>query len=269
MIERSGSEMVPVAATAAAAYELAKRVLGPTADYIGKELAHFTERRVVNLKRIFVKAENALGSRVDEAGRVPPRVLALLLSEGSFCDDELGAEYFGGVLASSRSRVGQDDRGVAMMALLGRLSAYQIRCHYGFYATLRIKAKEAAARGKEFVPFGRVEWNLRDVHMSQDGFDRMMAFEGEEASRTQALQEHVLAGLGREMLISNYNMDSPHKPRGSRFRLQIVPSPLGVELFLWAHGQPNASWTAFFDFSLGLSVDERSLVEIPADCEVG
>jgi hypothetical protein len=36
---------------------------------------------------------------------VPPRVLSGLLTDGSYRDDKVACEYFGGVLASSRTEV--------------------------------------------------------------------------------------------------------------------------------------------------------------------
>ena len=116
-----------------AAGGLMGRVLGPTADYVGVGLQLWTEKRVNNVKRIFQKAEKRLGPDIDRPGSVPPRVLKGILDDGSFIEDELGAEYLGGVLASSRSETDRDDRGTTLVALVGRLSTYQLRLHYIFY----------------------------------------------------------------------------------------------------------------------------------------
>jgi hypothetical protein len=85
--------------------------LGPTAEYLGGGLRAWTEKRVQNVATIFNKAQEKLGPEIEKAGSVPPRVLKEVLDEGSFCDDELTAEYFGGILASSRTPSGRDDRG--------------------------------------------------------------------------------------------------------------------------------------------------------------
>ena len=77
------------------------KLLGPTAEYLGDGLRDYTKRRAENISRIFQKASEKLGNRIETPGEVPPRVLKAVLNEGSFCDDELAAEYFGGVLASS------------------------------------------------------------------------------------------------------------------------------------------------------------------------
>lgn len=122
-----------VLGTAVGSAKIVEKLLGPTADYVGGGIKDWTEKRVNNVSRIFSIAATRLGGRIEEEGAVPPKVLKGILDEGSFCDDELSAEYFGGVLASSRTGVSRDDRGAAYIAMLGRLSAYQIRAHYCFY----------------------------------------------------------------------------------------------------------------------------------------
>ncbi len=82
---------------------LLKRVLGPPADALGDALARWVEFRTVNVGRVVEIADRKLSARGDQAGEVPIRVGARILEEGSYCDDQVVAEYLGGVLA-----VGQD-----------------------------------------------------------------------------------------------------------------------------------------------------------------
>lgn len=91
--------------------KLVEKLLGPTAEYIGSGIQSWTEHRVKNVSDIFRNAQEKLGDRIDQPGAIPPRVLKEVLNEGSFCCDPLTAEYFRGVLASSRSPVSRDDRG--------------------------------------------------------------------------------------------------------------------------------------------------------------
>ena len=112
--------------------ELVIKLLGPTADYIGTGLQAWTERRVNNVGRIFDIAVQRLGDKLNTEGRVHPKVLKEILSEGSFCDDQLAAEYFGGLLASSRTGISRDDRGAYFVSLVANLSTYQVRAHYFF-----------------------------------------------------------------------------------------------------------------------------------------
>jgi len=125
------------AGAASISKDLLLKVLGPSADHLGQELKGLTEKGTENLKRIFSKARHRLGSKPVDKGSVPLKVIKGVWFDGSFCDDELGAEYFGGVLASSKSEVPQDDRGASLIALITRLSSYQIRAHYIFYHVLK------------------------------------------------------------------------------------------------------------------------------------
>lgn len=104
--------------------KIVEKLLGPTADYIGLGVKTWTEKRVENVGRIFRIAAEKLGSSIEEKGGIPPKVLKGILEEGSFCDDELSANYLGGVLASSRSSAPRDDRGATYIALIGRLSTW-------------------------------------------------------------------------------------------------------------------------------------------------
>jgi len=119
--------------------DLMVKLLGPSAEYLGEEGQKYAEKKVKNLKRIFSNAENKLGPILDEpgGGGVSSRVLKEIVNEGAFCEDELTAEYYGGMLASSRSGDSKDDRAVPMMALIKSLSSIQIRAHYVIYQTLR------------------------------------------------------------------------------------------------------------------------------------
>lgn len=97
-----------VASSLLLAKEPLNKLLGPTLDYFGKELGSFAKKRTENIGRIFQKAIKKLGSKIDEPGQIHPKLLKSLILDGSFCDDELTAEYYGGVLASSRSGVNRD-----------------------------------------------------------------------------------------------------------------------------------------------------------------
>src|SRR4051794_30772500 len=107
---------------------LVPKLLGPTADYVGEGVRTWTERRVENVQRVFEKAGRKISpEELERPGRVPPRVLKGVLEEGSFWDDELAAEYLGGVLASSRTEASRDDRAASLISLVGRLSTYALR----------------------------------------------------------------------------------------------------------------------------------------------
>lgn len=104
-----------------ASKELLLRVLGPTADYFGEQLVDLVEklnpRRRETLAKILARARTINEGQGDDVeGEVPPRVFRNIIDEGTFVDDDLAAEYLGGLLASSKVPSGRDNRGVALTA---------------------------------------------------------------------------------------------------------------------------------------------------------
>lgn len=218
--------------------DLVLRILGPTADYLGAGLATWTDRAIKNTGRVFEKAAKKLGDQIDRPGAVPPKVLKGILEYAPYCDDELEAEYFGGVLASSRTEVERDDRGAAFLGLVGRLSAYQIRSHYFFYETIRILYEGLAENLG--VPDGR---RRLMTFVPLESYSLAMEFGNRE--KIDTLLPHVMFGLAREMLIEpEFLFGDPgllkqFYPGADRHGILFSPSALGVELFLWAHGKGN------------------------------
>jgi len=244
--------------------DLIVKILGPTADYLGAEIKTWTEIAIKNVERIFQNAGKKLGDEIEKPGQVPPKILRAILQEGQFCDDELSAEYFGGVLASSRTSVSRDDRGVSFLSLIGRLSTYQIRSHYIFYSILKrlydgvdVEVGKALGRLSCFIPDG--------VYLEA------MDFGNEEDD--EILVPHIMNGLTRENLVRGWaaggaahisqSLDKEVRDAGIMFR----PSFLGMELFLWAHGLGNRSIAQFF--AVGTIFEELSGITIPDGAEKG
>ncbi len=217
--------------------ELVQKILGPTADYLGEGMKDWTERRVQNLGRIFENAKTKLAESIDEPGAVPPKVLKGVLEDGGFCDDQLTAEYFGGVLASSRTEISRDDRGAAFISLLSRLSTYEIRSHYLFYEIVR----RLYSGGDENVgtSAGR---NLLKTFIPLSAYVSAMEFQNGESPLPVVLT-HVMFGLTRESLIDETfcwgGVDGLRAmyPGANEPGIVFLPSGLGIELYLWAHGK--------------------------------
>ncbi|WP_444915888.1 hypothetical protein [Microbulbifer sp. TRSA007] len=211
------------------------KVLGPTADYVGGEVQGFVKKCNINIDQIFVKAKNKLGDRLDNEGGVSPRVLKSVLDEGRFCEDELAAEYYGGVLASSKVEGSRDDRGVAHMEIIKSMSVYQLRLHYLFYSLLkehgeagsRIGTQSERLNNKIFIPFS--------VYTHAMEF---LATESPEVVLTHAVAGLVTNGLidGHYQFGSKEHMQSVYKNCPEEGGIMLVPTILGAELFLWAEG---------------------------------
>jgi hypothetical protein len=239
--------------TAMGSAKVLEKILGPTAEYIGTGVRTWTERRVQNVARVFRIAADRLGEKVETPGAVPPKVLKNVLQEAAFSEDELTAEYFGGVLASSRSQVARDDRGAAFATLVGRLTSYQIRAHYLFYLAVRrvlsgsgenLAVNTGRTRCRLFIPF--------------DSYYAAMDFTATEDFGT--ILPHCMFGLSKEGLIeADFQFGSseslrPYYQAAEESGILFAPSFLGVELFLWAHGHGNLHASAILDPDLDLSL---------------
>jgi hypothetical protein len=243
------------AAAAAAKSEtgksLIKAVLIPPADVLGRHMAEILDGRLGqwradNAQRILEKAARKTAD-IEEMGHYPPKVIRSVFDDGSLDDSELIAEYLGGVLASSKSPSGRDDRGVGLSTLINRLSSYTLRMHYIFYSALRSVAKGSGVNL-------RVERNRRNLrtYIPWSSYTEAMDFETPEEETTAT--EHAIIAMERDGLMSRYFlMGSAENLRKEAKReipdegLVFEPSMPGVELYLWGHGYGRADYDAFLD----------------------
>ena len=128
--------IVPGVIAAYLTKDMLQKILGPTAEYLGEELEKWAKSRIKNVQKILLNAKKKLGPRLDSPGRVSPKVLKAVINEGSYAEDPIAVEYFGGVLASSKTEFDRDDRGARLVKIVDNLSAYQIRTHYLVYSTM-------------------------------------------------------------------------------------------------------------------------------------
>lgn len=239
---------------------LAERVLGPTADYLGEGLQGWTERRRRNVERIFGKADALLVDEQRATGSVPPKVLKQILDQGSFCDDELTASYFGGVLASSKSEITRDDRGATLAALVGRLSAYEIRTHYLLYA----HAQRRLAGSDFNLGMDQERQQHARIFLPTEVWMTGMAFTHEEAPIVGDVMSDVVQGLLREDLIEipfgfgSVDAIAPVGFANVGFGFATQLSPLGVQLFVWAHGHSRQTFRCFLDASSDFHVHHNA-----------
>lgn len=226
--------------------DMMKKVLGPTADYVGEEIKLLAEKRINNVKRIFSSAEKRLGDKINDNGKVPPKVLKEIINEGSFNEDELSAEYFGGLLASSRSEITRDDRAAYYISLITNLSTYQIRTHYIFYSVL----KELFNDTKLNIGVER-ERKQMIIYIPIDQYALSMNFENSENQNT--IVAHSMVGLIRGGLLDRFyaigssSVLQEYSNKIEKAGVIFQPSTVGVELFLWAHGRSDLSVQQFFE----------------------
>ncbi|EGQ8103730.1 TPA: hypothetical protein I7259_25120 [Vibrio parahaemolyticus] len=231
------------------------KLLGPTAEYLGGELREFTQKRVQNVGKIFSKAEEKLGDNINSNGAVPPKVLKTIINEGSYCDDELAIEYFGGILASSRTELGRDDRGARVARILDTMSTYQIKAHYIIYSLI-----------KELFCESGFEYNMDDRPKMQilipwDSFIDSMQFDKNELEQLISIVNHSFFGLSSDNLIQTFQYGRQEHLQKyckcevpSQGGIIVSPSAFGAELFLWGYGQGHQ------DLSFALNARELPLL---------
>ena len=227
------------------------KILGPTAEYLGDELKVFTQKRVENVGKIFSNAEKKLGDKLDRPGQVPPKVLKTIINEGSYSDDAVAVEYFGGVLASSRTEVERDDRGSRMAKMIDNLSVYQIRSHYLIYSTI---SELFSNSGNSFDTYGN--GGKMQLFMSDQDYANAMEFTQQEWADHQILG-HIFHGLSTDGLIQDSSTFGRQEVLETKFvavpgdGIICAPTTLGVELFLWAfgHGDKELNFLLTDDFS--------------------
>jgi hypothetical protein len=217
------------------------KLLGPTAEYLGGELQEFTKKRISNVGRIFSNAENKLGDKVNQPGAIPPKVLKTIINEGSYSEDQIAVEYFGGVLASSRTESARDDRGARIAKALDNLSCYQLRCHYLVYSSIAnvfknqdqsLRINDKRTKLELFIPF--------------NGFTTAMGLTQKEWDNPQLLS-HIFQGLSSDNLISDHWAFGPvetlktmsNRPLITMPGIVCTPTASGAELFLWGFGNGN------------------------------
>jgi hypothetical protein len=244
--------------SAAGGAKVVEKILGPTAEYLGAGLKNWTERRIENVARIFRKASEKLGSDIDTPGSVPPKVLKEVLEEGSYSDDELTAEYFGGILASGRSPNGRDDRAASYLRLTSELSTYQIRFHYVAYTLFRRFFVGSALRPTFAEDLGKMElflpYNLLGAAMdftpNEPGMDILLHC-------TSGLERHDLIKYGAWGRAEHLN-ETGKKYHGESWidvgdaGILVSPTQFGIDYYLWAIGVGRANRSQFLNAALAL-----------------
>ncbi|NVK74738.1 MAG: hypothetical protein HWE24_14810 [Oceanospirillaceae bacterium] len=234
-----------------------QKLLGPTAEYLGGELQKFTQKRIENVGRIFSNAEEKLGKNIDSSGQVPPKVLKAIINEGSYCEDEVAVDYFGGILASSRTDLRRDDRGARIAKILDGMSTYQIRSHYVIYSLIK---KVFCDSGFHYNQDDRFKMQL---FIPMSIYIASMQFDQKEMQQFRAIINHTFFGLSNDNLIEGFQYGS-HERIKKHFSdaisdgIIVTPSAFGAELYLWGYGRGNQ------DLSYALNDKElKDLHEVP------
>jgi hypothetical protein len=243
--------------TAEVTKDMIGKMLGPTAEYIGGGVREWTERRTQNVQAVFARASRRLGAELERPGSVPPRVLKVVLDEAQVADDELLAEYLGGILASSRTESGRDDRAASMARLVSGLSTYAIRSHYLFYVSAH-----RLLLGTDPSELRMSRGADRHVYVPIADYAAAMEFSTSEEDAFFGILSDTLLALNRNNLLASWVSGDPDTLRSTTNKdypsegLIFEPTQQGIALFCFANGVSADPYSAFVDSDVSLVIED-------------
>jgi hypothetical protein len=175
------------------------------------------------------------------------------------------ADYFGGVVASSRSPDGRSDRGASWASLIGRLARDDIRLHYLLYERWRALLLRRH-RGVDDPNLG--DTNVRvTLCMTYVPLSELSAGLEVEPAAAWSMTLDALQALQREALIEDQPwVAAPpedlqrYAPGADEPGVVVCPSHHGLQLFYWAHGQGGLGTNALHQPDVNLAM---ALADLP------
>lgn len=213
-----------------------EKVLNPVLGSIGEDINSLYAISKKGASKIILKAYNKIFSKND-GKKVNLRVARDVFWNGSFSDESICAEYFGGILASSRSEDGKDDNGIHYTDVIKSLSSKQLQLHYIIYNSLnKLLSKEEI----------KVNVGLStELHQKSIWFSRIELLE-------QKLKIYTdLNVLYKQGLLHEYKIDNLKLEDGKIFRYVMVkPTTFGILLYAIAHNKFE-TWEQFSSNDFG------------------
>ena len=214
-----------------------KKTLGPTLEEVG-----------LDLQKLYSKGRDKIVSSavkkiqdIDDGRRANLRVARDIFSNGAFTDEEVCAEYFGGLLASSRSMDGKDDNAMPFLDTIRALSSSQLRLHYAVYRSLNILLSQSG----EYVNI----FNADDISSHEIWMPSLLI---ERDFSVNTLTDGTV--LNRHGLLNYFKLDNQPLVEDSNMPyLQVRPTTYGTLLYCAAHNRlsewKNFSISDFGEFS--------------------
>lgn len=159
------TEIMTTAGVAGVAY-VAQQLFGKTLAEMGDDLNKVYKS---NRDKLLEKAARKVTDPNDGA-QVNLRVARDVIWNGAVTDDEVCAEYFGGLLAASRSVDGKDDSALIYVDCIKALSSKQLHLHFVIYSALEDLLIKA---GKKINPGMQDELASLEVWFSANELERI------------------------------------------------------------------------------------------------
>ena len=168
-----------------------------------------------------------------------------VLWNGAITEDEVCAEYFGGMLAAARSADGKDDAVVHYVDTIKAMSARQLELHYVIYKAWQ----ELLNRSTTAVNLG-LGSELNSKHIFANGL---------ELQQRNLPYDRDLTILSRLGLVGQYKYASHIVADRQMPYIDVSPTTFGVMLFAVAHNKLE-SWRTFSKETYESAAGIRSLV---------
>lgn len=223
------------AGVAGAAY-VAQKLFGKTLDEMGDDLNKIYKS---NRDKLLAKAARKVADPNDGA-KPNLRVARDVIWNGAVTDDEVCAEYFGGLLASSRSADGKDDSALIYVDCIKALSAKQLHLHFVIYTCLQ---GILVRSGKTINPGVEQEITVLEVWFSLSELRRL--------GLNPTIDLNI---LHRQGLVNAYATDQ--RVEGEKMLLYVKAQPTTFGVLLYAAALNSLpSWINFSHAEFPRSAD--------------
>ena len=224
-----------------------QKLLGPSLDEVGADLS----RVYAAGRNMILNAAIRKTPELEDGSRANLRVSHDVFTSGAFSDSEICAEYFGGILASSRSEDGQDDDAIQFVEVTKSLSSKQLHLHYALYNRIN----------KHFVS-NRTQVNIA---MGSELRKHRTWFSSVELTQNLGLKIATdIPILYRHGLIARYEMNNEWRGNTVTPYCSVTPSMFGVLLYAVSHNRYE-DWLRFNRLDFG----DYEGVDLPAIYESG
>lgn len=210
-----------------------QKVFGPALTEIGEDLKKlYAKGRDKIISTAYRKISNP-----EDGKQANLRVTRDVLWNGAFTEDEVCAEYFGGVLASSRSAGGSDDDAIQFVDVIKSMSAKQLHLHYVIYRALNVL----------FLSGGKAVNVAQGAEIQR----QQVWFASHELVSSLGLRiERDLNILHRQGLLHQYKTDVHVVADKGLQYTSANPTTFGVLLYAAAHNRLD-DWRSFDRIDLG------------------
>lgn len=232
-------DIIVTGGVATAAY-VAQQLFGKTLAEMGDDL---NKMYTANRDKLLSKAAKKVTDPNDGA-KPNLRVARDVIWSGAVTDDEVCAEYFGGILAASRSDDGKDDSALIYVDCIKALSSKQLHLHFVIYNSLHKMLVEV---GSPVNPGMQDELSQKQVWFSTNELMRL--------GLNPVIDMNV---LHRQGLVSGYATNQHVIGTKALPYSQASPTTFGVLLYAAALNYLN-SWHQFGNASFAPIAAEISL----------